>query len=144
MESKNVLRGLSTISFYADNIEEAKTWYGKFLGIEPYFNVPGYAEFRIGDYQQELGIIDSKFAPEGASGKPGGAIAYWHVDNLQNTLDTLINMGARLYQPVTDHSQGKGHFVTASVVDPFGNILGIMTNKHYLDILKTTPGSGPE
>ena len=32
--------------------------------------------------------------------------------------------------------QGKGTFVTASVTDPFGNILGIMTNVHYLDILK--------
>ena len=45
-------------------------------------------------------------------------------------------MGATDYQPITDHSQGKGTFVTASVADPFGNILGIMTNVHYLDILK--------
>lgn len=28
-------------------------------------------------------------------------------------------------------------FVTASVIDPFGNILGIMFNQHYLDILAT-------
>jgi len=35
-----------------------------------------------------------------------------------------------------DHSQGKGTFVTASVVDPFGNTLGIMTSAHYPDILK--------
>jgi hypothetical protein len=27
--------------------------------------------------------------------------------------------------------------VTASVVDPFGNILGIMTNPHYVEILKS-------
>lgn len=26
-------------------------------------------------------------------------------------------------------------FVTASVIDPFGNIFGVMTNKHYLEIL---------
>lgn len=45
-------------------------------------------------------------------------------------------MGAREFLPITDHSQGKGTFVTASLVDPFGNILGIMTNVHYLDILK--------
>jgi hypothetical protein len=31
-----------------------------------------------------------------------------------------------------DHGSG---FVTASVVDPFGNVLGIMYNRHYLDIL---------
>jgi hypothetical protein len=34
-----------------------------------------------------------------------------------------------------DRSGGKMTFVTASVIDPFGNILGIMTNEHYLEIL---------
>ena len=93
-------------------------------------------EFRIGDYQNELGIIDGRYAPEGYPAKPSGAIAHWHVDDLEVTLDKLISMGATVYQPITDHSQGKGTFVTASVVDPFGNILGIMTNVHYLEILK--------
>jgi predicted enzyme related to lactoylglutathione lyase len=135
MEKKHILRGLATVNFYADDHEAAKKWYSKFLGIEPYYNVPGYFEFRIGDYQQELGIIDGKYAPKGYSFNPSGAIVHWHVDNLQETLDLLISMGATLYQPITDHSQGKGTFVTASVVDPFGNILGIMTNIHYLEIL---------
>lgn len=35
------------------------------------------------------------------------------------------------YQPVTERGQG---FVTASVVDPFGNILGIMTNPHHVEM----------
>lgn len=135
MEKKHVLKGLATVNFYAADHEGAKKWYSEFLGIEPYFNVPGYTEFRIGDYQQELGIIDSKYAPAGYSTKPSGAIAHWHVEDLQGTLDRLIAMGATEYLPVTDHSQGKGTFVTASVADPFGNILGIMTNVHYLDIL---------
>lgn len=129
------LRGLSTVSFYASDLEEAAKWYSHFLNSEPYFRVPGYVEFRIGDYQHELGIIDSKYAPEGAAGNPAGALVYWHVDNLHETLDRLLLLGAALYQPVTDRSGGKGDFVTASVTDPFGNILGIMTNKHYVEIL---------
>ena len=136
MEKKHVLKGLATVNFYATDLEDAKKWYSELLGLEPYFNVPGYTEFRIGDYQQELGIIDSRYAPKGYSTKPAGAIAHWHVDDLKATLAKLLAMGATEYQPITDHSQGKGTFVTASVVDPFGNILGIMTNIHYLDILK--------
>jgi predicted enzyme related to lactoylglutathione lyase len=136
MEKTPLLRGLATISFYAADHEAAKKWYGELLGVEPYFNVPGYSEFRIGDYQHELGIISSKFAPEGATNGPAGAIAYWHVDDLKMTLDKLISFGATQYQQITDHSGGKGNFVTASVVDPFGNILGIMTNTHFLEILK--------
>lgn len=136
MTTKNVLRGLATVNFYATDHAAAKKWYTEFLGIEPYFNVPGYTEFRIGDFQQELGIIDAAYAPEGYSAKPSGAIAHWHVDNLEATLERLIALGAVLYQPITDHSQGKGTFVTASVADPFGNVLGIMTNVHYLEIVQ--------
>jgi predicted enzyme related to lactoylglutathione lyase len=136
MENSSVLRGLATVSFYAADHQAAVKWYSGLLGMAPYFNVPGYSEFRLGDYQHELGIIDSKYAPEGASGGPAGAVAYWHVDDLEAGLDRLISLGATAYQPITDHSGGKGNFVTASVTDPFGNILGIMTNKHYLEVLQ--------
>jgi hypothetical protein len=30
--------------------------------------------------------------------------------------------------------RGEG-FITASVVDPFGNVLGIMYNRHYLEVV---------
>jgi predicted enzyme related to lactoylglutathione lyase len=120
MESKKseILRGLATVSFFAADHEKAVKWYSDFLKIEPYYNMPGYSEFRIGDYQHELGIIDSKFAPENISIKPAGAIVFWHVDNLQITLDKLLSMGAKEFSPMADRSEG---FITASVVDPFGN-----------------------
>ena len=94
------LRGLSTISFYADDHAAAKQWYAEILGMEPYFNVPGYAEFRLGDYQQELGIIDGNYAPKDGFKGTGGAIAYWHVENLPETLDFLLSKGARSMNPL--------------------------------------------
>ncbi|GHO55606.1 hypothetical protein KSB_40810 [Ktedonobacter robiniae] len=48
-------------------------------------------------------------------------------------LEKLLSLGAKEHQPPTDRGEG---FVTASVVDPFGNILGIMSNPHYLQILE--------
>jgi predicted enzyme related to lactoylglutathione lyase len=134
MTKSQILKGLSTVSFFAIDHQKAVKWYSDFLEIEPYFNMPGYSEFRIGDYQHELGIIDSKFAPENMSVKPAGAIVFWHVDNLQTTLDRLLSMGAVEFAPITDRGEG---FVTVSVVDPFGNILGIMQNPHYLEILSS-------
>ena len=93
-------------------------------------------EFRLGDYQHELGIIDSKFAPKGAVASPGGAVVYWHVDDVAATLEKVKAMGAKEYEPLT--KRGEAGFITASVVDPFGNILGIMYNPHYLEILRST------
>jgi predicted enzyme related to lactoylglutathione lyase len=132
------LRGFSTISFWADDVPAAVAWYTEFLGVEPYFMRPGpdgrpaYVEFRIGDYQAELGIIDRGYQPAGAAAEPGGAVMHWHVDDVHAAVERLLSMGAKEYQPITPREAG---FVTAAVVDPFGNVLGVMYNPHYLEIL---------
>jgi predicted enzyme related to lactoylglutathione lyase len=59
----------------------------------------------------------------------------WHVDDIENTLERLKSMGAKEYEPIT--KRGNSGFVTASVIDPFGNILGIMYNPHYADMLRS-------
>lgn len=132
-----MLRGLSTVSFYADDVTAAQAWYAGLLGIEPYFvrpaqGTPAYVEFRIGDYQHELGIIDRRFAPHSQPGKAAGAVIYWHTDDVRGAYDRLISMGATAYEEPVERGPG---FVTASVIDPFGNILGVMYNRHYLEVL---------
>jgi len=138
-----MLRGFATISYWADDVEAAKNWYAELLGIQPYFirpqeGPPAYVEFRVGDYQDELGIIDRRYAPQGAAGGPGGAVMHWHVDDVQATFQRLLSMGATEYQPVT--KRGEAGWVTASVVDPFGNVLGIIYNPHYLEMLASPKG----
>jgi len=132
-----MLRGLATVSFFADDLAAAKNWYTELLGIDPYFERPdskhpAYIEFRLGDYQDELGLIDSRYAPHGSATGPAGAVVFWHVDDVAATLERLLSMGAKEHEALTVREAG---FITASVVDPFGNILGIMYNPHYLEIL---------
>ena len=59
-------------------------------------------------------------------------MTYWAVDDVQATFDRLLALGATVHQARIEHGPG---FVTASVVDPFGNVLGVMYNQHYLDVL---------
>ena len=139
-----MLRGLSTINLWADDLPAATRWYADLLGVEPYFSSeaagrgPGYVEFRIGDYEHELGIIDRRFAPPGLAAESGGALAYWHVDDVEAALERLVSLGAMQLEGVTERGPG---FVTASVVDPFGNVLGVMFNRHYLDMLGDRSGA---
>ena len=128
------LRGFATISLFADDHAKATRWYAEFLGLEPYFERPGYAEFRIGDYQHEIGIIDRRFVPHMGKAGPAGAIAYWHVDDVAGTLAKLLSLGATELEKLTERGGG---FVTASVVDPFGNVIGVMHNPHYLKVLES-------
>lgn len=136
-----MLRGLTTVAYQADDLAAATKWYGDVLGIEPYFNTPAYVEFRIGDYQHELGILDRRYlgelgGAEGSATGPAGVITYWHVDDVPAAIDRLLAMGATPHQPPRDFGEG---FIGASVVDPFGNILGLMYNPHYLEVLGRIP-----
>jgi predicted enzyme related to lactoylglutathione lyase len=132
MLKSQTLRGFATVSYYAADLQAAKNWYAELLGIQPYFVRDGYIEFRVGDYEHELGIIDSKYIPKVAKAGPGGEVIFWHVDDVEEMLEKLKTMGAKEYEPLTKREAG---FITASVIDPFGNILGIMFNPHYLEIL---------
>lgn len=129
-----MFRGVATISFFATDVAAASDWYAALLGHEPYFRrdaggVTAYVEFRIGDRQTELGIVDRRFAPHDP-GDARGALVYWHVDDLDSALEDLQGRGATLLEAVTDRGEG---FVTAAVTDPFGNVLGVMSNPHYLE-----------
>jgi catechol 2,3-dioxygenase-like lactoylglutathione lyase family enzyme len=137
-EGAPMFRGFATISFYADDLAAARDWYTGLLGVEPYYAFPqppappAYIEFRVGDDQDELGLIDRKHAPGGASDTPGGAVMFWHVDDLPATREKLLAMGATEYEPLTE--RGDSGVATASVIDPFGNVLGVMHNPHYLEV----------
>lgn len=129
---KTSLRGVATISLWAADHKKAVEWYSELLAQKPYFERPGYAEFRIGDYQTELGIIDKQYAPHIAFPEgPSGTVLYWHVDDLEATYARVLKMGATELQAPEDRGHG---FVTATVVDPFGNILGLMHNPHYAEV----------
>jgi len=135
MTNKSLSRGMATVSFWADDALAARDWYTVLFGLEAYFQMPNaehpvYIEFRIGDDEDEFGIIDRRYAPAIAKPGPSGTILLWHVDNVEATLERLKTMGATEYEPLTKRGDG---FVTASVLDPFGNILGIMYNPHYLE-----------
>jgi predicted enzyme related to lactoylglutathione lyase len=135
-----MLRGLATITYVATDVAAAAAWYTELLGVRPYFarpdvEAPAYVEFRIGDRQAELGIIDARWIPGGQADRPSGTVTYWAVDDAQAAYDRLLALGATSHEPPTERGEG---FITASVVDPFGNVIGVMYNQHYLDMLDTT------
>lgn len=59
-------------------------------------------------------------------------MTYWAVDDVHAAYQRLLSLGAAPHQEPTEHGPG---FVTASVIDPFGNVLGVMFNEHYLSVL---------
>ena len=126
------LQGLTTMVLTADDVDAAADWYSDTLGIGPYFRRPetgpaAYVEFRIGPDEDELGIMNRAYAPAGSSGA-GGSTTYWQVDDVESALDALLARGAQIHAPTTERGGG---FTTASIIDPFGNVLGLMHSPHW-------------
>lgn len=135
-----MLRGMANVSYWADDVKKARKWYAELFGVEPYFQRPDgenpeYVEYRVGDYQHEVGLIDKKYLPAPDNERPGGVVLYWHVEDVPLALERLLSMGAKVREPIIQRGEG---FVTASVTDPFGNVLGIMYNPHYLEVLNSS------
>ena len=133
-----MLRGLTTTNYVVDDLRAAIDWYTELLGVEPYFvrevdGATAYVEFRIGDSQHELGFIDRRFAPPHRTGSDTGTtLTYWAVDDVEATYERLLSLGATAHEGITARGP---RLVTASVVDPFGNVLAVRYTQHYLALV---------
>jgi len=115
--------GLRTVIYHAPELAKTKAWYSEVLGIEPYFDEPFYVGFNVAGY--ELGLDPD------ASGTPGGnagVVAYWGVADAEATFQRLIALGAMERSGVQQVGEG---IRVATVLDPFGNIFGIIENPHF-------------
>lgn len=115
-----MFKGLRTVIYPAPDLLKAKEWYTGVLGEEPYFDEEYYVGFDIGGY--ELGL-----QPDRSPGT-AGSIVYWGVTNIKETWDKLIDSGA---SPDEEIMHVGGNVYVATVVDPFGNLFGIIQNPNF-------------
>lgn len=106
-------QGVRTIVYPVKDLARAKMLFHKLLGVEPYTDQPYYVGFRVGD--QEIGLDPN--------GHKAGMTAYYHVDNIKQSLQSLLDAGAQIQQEIKDVGGGK---LIASVRDADGNIIGLI------------------
>lgn len=116
------LQGLRTAIYRVADIVQAKEWYSRVLGIQPYFDQPFYVGYNVAGY--ELGLQpDESTEPKGTS-----VITYWGVDDVPSAFSDLLAAGAAAFEQPADVGEG---IVVAAVKDPWGNIFGIICNPHF-------------
>ena len=117
-----MIQGLRTAVYKVADLERAKMWYSDVLGIEPYFDEPFYVGYNVGGY--ELGLdpdLDGVIR-----GNSTGI--YWGVADAAASFAELTAKGAEV--DTEPHEVGGG-IIVASVLDPFGNVFGIIENPHF-------------
>jgi predicted enzyme related to lactoylglutathione lyase len=119
-----MILGLRTfiVQVHPEQLVDAKAWYTRFAGVAPYFDQPFYVGFNVGGF--ELGIVPEEESPQ----TPGGTITYWGTPDLAKELDRVGALGATLVDPVQDVGDG---ILVATIVDPFGNHVGLIQNPHF-------------
>jgi len=117
------LQGLRTVVYGVPDIDKAKSWYTEALGIEPYFAEDFYVAFNVGGYELALDPKRPVARPEGS-----GVMVYWGVDDVEEKLNRLLSLGARPHTPFQDVGGG---IKVGSVLDPFGNAIGLIFNPHF-------------
>src|SRR5258707_5853287 len=108
-------KGIKTIIYPVKDVAEAKTLFRNLLGVERYSDQPYYIGFKIGD--QDIGLVPK--------GNNEGMTAFYHVDNIKNSLQILLDAGAEIIQDIKD--VGKGRLI-ASAKDKDDNLIGLIEN----------------
>ena len=117
------LQGLRTVVYGVPDLERAKDWYTEALGVKPYVDEPFYVGFNVGGYELALN-------PKGTVAQPvgSGVRVFWGVDNIDEELDRLLRIGAKPHKPV-EHIGAD--IKVASVLDPYGNLIGLIYNPRF-------------
>lgn len=122
MKNSKIL-GLRTVIYKVPDLEKAKDWYAEAFGTEAYFDESFYVGFNIGGY--ELGLL-----PE--EGKPvhraDSVSAYWGVEDISKAYKAMLEMGAQ--ENEAPENVG-GEIMTATVFDPWGNLIGLIYNPGF-------------
>ncbi len=109
-------QGIRTVIYPVKDIAQAKKLYSTLLGVEPYADEAYYVGFRVED--QEIGLD-----PNGHNQGMTGPVGYFHVSDIQQSLQLFLDAGAQVQQEVKDVGGGK---LIASVKDADGNIIGLI------------------
>lgn len=108
-------KGVKTVLYPVKDMTQAKTRFQKLLEVEPYADQPYYIGFKVGD--QDIGLVPNN--PE------AGMTAFYHVDDVKNSLQLLVDAGAKIIQDVKNVGGGR---LIASARDTDNNIIGLIQN----------------
>ena len=108
--------GIKTLVFPVTDLARAKTAFGQLLGVEPYADQPYYVGFKVNG--QDVGLD-----PNGHRSGMTGPVAYLHVEDIQKSMQVLLDAGGETQGEVRDVGNGR---LIVTVKDADGNAIGLL------------------
>ncbi len=110
------MEGIKTIIYPVKDLARAKALYSALLGVEPYADQPYYVGYKVDG--QDVGLD-----PNGHRNGMTGPVGYYHVDDIEASLQALLDAGGEVQQAVKDVGGGRR---IATVKDADGNGIGLL------------------
>jgi predicted enzyme related to lactoylglutathione lyase len=109
-------KGMQTVIYPVRDLARAKVLFGHILGVDPIMDQPYYVGYRVAG--QDVGLD-----PNGHDKGMPGPVGYWHVDDINKTVQQLLESGAQVQQAINDVGGGK---LIATVTDSDNNVIGLI------------------
>ena len=113
-----MIEGLRGVRLLVPDLAIGKAWYARALQVEPYLGSDNSATFFVNG---TLLTLD-----QGQPSAEDGTVAYWAVDDLAGEYQRLVDIGSAQYFSLRAIDAVTR---TAAVLDPFGNVFGIVERK---------------
>jgi methyltransferase (TIGR00027 family) len=111
-----MFKSLKRITYPVPDIDKAKEWYARVLGMQPVYDTPFATIFKLNDCS--LSLAKSGNVPPENTGR---IEVFWEVDDIDMAFQKLVQNGARIQSPVSPVMNIR----MAKVIDPFGNMIGL-------------------
>lgn len=112
-----MFKTVETVLLFVQDIDAAAAWYARLLNAEVQHENADYAFVRGPGVLLGFHPADAK-----CPGGIGGTTVYWEIDDLDQSLDTLLSAGAALHRGPALTSFGAR---VAMLIDPFGCTIGL-------------------
>jgi predicted enzyme related to lactoylglutathione lyase len=117
--SASSVQGIKTVLHPVSDIDKAQAVYTALLGVAPQASSSYYVGYDVAG--QHIGLLPGG-GPQGLT----SPVAYWHVDDIEAKLAEVTAAGATIKDATNEVGGGR---VVASVIDPDGNVLGLIQDK---------------
>jgi predicted enzyme related to lactoylglutathione lyase len=110
------MEGIKTIIYPVKDAAKAKAIFGALLGVEPYADQPYYVGYKVAG--QDVGLD-----PNGHRSGMTGPVGFYHVDDIEASLQALLDAGGEVQQALREVGGGRR---IATVKDADGNGIGLL------------------
>jgi predicted enzyme related to lactoylglutathione lyase len=109
--------GVKTVLYPVRDLAKAKELFTRLLGAEPMADSPYYVGYEIDG--QQIGLVPNGHTTQSMT----GTTAFWHVDDIKASVQTVLDAGGATQQEINDVGGGRQ---VAAVTDAEGNVIGFI------------------